>query len=474
MNNHYFSKNLDQFIDPDALAIFEFKSLYYSISTNEKISLLKDIQEANEELPQEIIEIVLNDQDVRCRQWLAKNGKFFKTTPDIINLRNKFLNDADEGVRAGVCENHNFGWADWPDINFFNNCSEILKLAIMRRRYLPNELRESLFDYKDDQLKINISERANLIKVFLSKFRPTKEVKNKYHELDRPLVFSYAKEWEKISKWPDEYSWLKNIIYQKLDNSNDAKIVIFKISSNECKIAILEGSTVFETNCDELFKLAMEDPVNEVKYKAYSLAKWALIKNQFSKLLKQKDDQLFDALWENENVPRKEKLKIEPHIDYSEFDYIREELHKDYRFIENENRENGFEIVLIDDTAQKTLRFIGYAWGIVKELITITIILLVFDSAQDGFQRRVFAILIILFLTLSNFQITNGALLLQTISDLKSRLIHLFKVLKFSPTENEIEELVSLKKWARKMTVNFYTSSIFRSLYFLIALWNLV
>lgn len=118
-------------------------------------------------------------------------------------------------------------------------------------------------------------------------------------------------------------------------------------------------------------------------------------------------------------------------------------------------------------------RWLGYAWTVVVNLITIGVVLAIYGKVYESFEIIVVSILILIYLSFQGFSMIYGQTIAATAFGLDTEFKRIRKLLKDEPNRYEKEEIQEAKKKVDKATIKMYINAAFLFIIYLIALFQL-
>ena len=118
-------------------------------------------------------------------------------------------------------------------------------------------------------------------------------------------------------------------------------------------------------------------------------------------------------------------------------------------------------------------RWLGYAWTIIVNLITIGVVLAIYGKVYESFEIIVVSILILIYLSFQGFSMIYGQTITATAFGLDTEFKRIRKLLKDEPNRDEREEIQEAKKKVDKATIKMYINAAFLFIIYLIALFHL-
>jgi|GEM_PF-1794735 len=115
----------------------------------------------------------------------------------------------------------------------------------------------------------------------------------------------------------------------------------------------------------------------------------------------------------------------------------------------------------------------GYAWTVIINLITIGVVLAIYDSVYASFETIVVSLLILIYLSSQSFSMIYGKTTSATAFALDSEFKRIRRLLKDEPDEYEMEEIQEAKKKVDKGMIKMYINGGFIFIIYLIALVHL-
>ena len=148
----------------DAYILEELKRQYEYSDTKGRIRLLRKMYRRYSPPPDILALLAIEDPSTEVRQWIARFGSSLNQ-----NMRDRLESDPDPFVRACLRENprpYLYRWEIWR--KEFDRATHLERLGLVRNPLVGAELIEPLFDPNDQQLKITMEERKELIVAFLT------------------------------------------------------------------------------------------------------------------------------------------------------------------------------------------------------------------------------------------------------------------------------------------------------------------
>jgi hypothetical protein len=194
----------------------------------------------------------LEDPQVYVRQWIARHST-------LGDLTNSLRIDLDPFVRAACLENPRGHGPRGALTALFRKGSHLERLALVRNPNIDLEVIEKIFDPDEQELGIDLKQRGELGRAFLTNEKALARVARdaciKGHEpfgsyipYATPRAEHFLQTiWALASKWPVE-SWIPDWIYQHVPAPDDTKAEIYqRCSEVELRQTILYSCT----ECDE-------------------------------------------------------------------------------------------------------------------------------------------------------------------------------------------------------------------------------
>jgi predicted nucleic acid-binding Zn ribbon protein len=119
-------------------------------------------------------------------------------------------------------------------------------------------------------------------------------------------------------------------------------------------------------------------------------------------------------------------------------------------------------------------KWASYAWTVVVNLITIGVVLAIYDSVYASFETIVVSLLILIYLSFQSFSMIYGKTTTETVFALDIEFKRIRKLLKDEPDEYEMEEIQEAKKKVDKGMIKMYINAGFIFIIYLIALVHLL
>lgn len=114
-----------------------------------------------------------------------------------------------------------------------------------------------------------------------------------------------------------------------------------------------------------------------------------------------------------------------------------------------------------------------YAWTVIINLITIGVVLAIYDNVYASFEIIVVSLLILIYLSFQSFSMVYGKAATETVFAIHGEFKRIRKLLKDDPDEYEVEEIQETKKKADKAMIKMYINTAFLFIIYLIALFQL-
>ncbi|MCX6792910.1 MAG: hypothetical protein NTY12_02700 [Candidatus Falkowbacteria bacterium] len=134
------------------------------------------------------------------------------------------------------------------------------------------------------------------------------------------------------------------------------------------------------------------------------------------------------------------------------------------------------EIVASEDSdaiKKNPWRWLGYTWTIIINLITIGVVLAIYDKVYANFEIIVVSILILIYLSLQSFSMIYGRTIWQTALGLDVEFKRIRKLLKNEPNKDEKDEMQEAKKTVNEAMIKMYINAAFLFIIYLITLLHL-
>jgi pheromone shutdown protein TraB len=119
------------------------------------------------------------------------------------------------------------------------------------------------------------------------------------------------------------------------------------------------------------------------------------------------------------------------------------------------------------------MRWLGYAWTVIVNLITIGVVLAIYGKVSADFEVIVVSILILTYLSIQSFSMIYGKTITATAFGLDNEFKRLRKLLKDEPRNDELEEIKEAKKKVDNSMIKMYINAGFLFIIYLIALFHL-
>lgn len=118
-------------------------------------------------------------------------------------------------------------------------------------------------------------------------------------------------------------------------------------------------------------------------------------------------------------------------------------------------------------------KWLSYTWTIIVNLITIGVVLAIYDSVYASFETIVVSLLIFIYLSFRGFLILYGKTIAETAFALDGEFKRIRRLLKDELDDSETEEVQEAKKKVDKSIVKMYINAVFLFIIYLITLFQL-
>lgn len=118
-------------------------------------------------------------------------------------------------------------------------------------------------------------------------------------------------------------------------------------------------------------------------------------------------------------------------------------------------------------------KWLGYIWTVIVNLITIGVVIAIYDNVYGNFETIVVSLLILIYLGFQSFSMIYGKTTAETAFALDGEFKRIRRLLKDEPDEYEAEEIQEAKKKVDKAMVKMYINAAFLFIIYLIALFSL-
>ena len=118
------------------------------------------------------------------------------------------------------------------------------------------------------------------------------------------------------------------------------------------------------------------------------------------------------------------------------------------------------------------LRWARYLWAVIVNLVTIGVVLAIYDNVHGSFEIIVISILILIYLSVQSFSMIYGPTITTTALGLDTELKRIRKLLKDKPNKDE-EEIQGVKNEVDRAVIKIRINAGFFFIIYLIALFNL-
>jgi len=238
---------LSRYSVADEYVVEELRREYQTSDAKGRIRLLKRLNDITSATGRDIIRMAVEDPHAQVRQWIARYGSLSD------DAKEKLRSDSDPFVKACCLENPS--WHRQLLTMMFPNVSHLERLALVRNPRIDIELIEKIFDPKEQDLGIDLRERGELARAFLTNrnalARIVRDACIKASEPARDYL-PYAtpraeqflhKIWTLASKWPQD-SWIPDWIYEHVPAPDNTKAEIYqKCSEADLRQTILRSCT---------------------------------------------------------------------------------------------------------------------------------------------------------------------------------------------------------------------------------------
>ena len=118
-------------------------------------------------------------------------------------------------------------------------------------------------------------------------------------------------------------------------------------------------------------------------------------------------------------------------------------------------------------------KWLSYLWTVLVNLITLGVVVAIYDAILSSFEIIVVSLLILIYLSVQSFTMSYGKITVETAFGLDEEFKRIRKLLKNEPTRDEIDGLKETKKKVGKEMVKTYINAAFIVIIYLITLVNL-
>lgn len=127
---------------------------------------------------------------------------------------------------------------------------------------------------------------------------------------------------------------------------------------------------------------------------------------------------------------------------------------------------------------KKVWNSFGYIWTVIVNIITVFVVVSIYDSLYDDFEIIVVSLLILIYLSIQTFIMTYGNILIKNAFSLNSEFNRIRKLIQnnedYEYEENlEKEDIEEAHKKTNKAEIKMYINAGFAFIIYLIALYNL-
>lgn len=116
------------------------------------------------------------------------------------------------------------------------------------------------------------------------------------------------------------------------------------------------------------------------------------------------------------------------------------------------------------------LKWFGYAWNVIINLISVFVVLAIYNKVYEDFETIVVSLLVLIYLSIQGFLIAYSKTTTDVAFALDTEFKQIRKLLNNEPDEYEKEDLQEAKKKVGKANVKMYINAAFLSIIYLIAL----
>lgn len=283
---------LSRYSVTDEYVLEELRREYQMADAKGRIRLLKRLYKSGITPPFEVMLSAVEDPNVEVRQWIARNGKSldrrgFRLVNDELvpepperNLIERLKNDPDPFVRACLLENPHASDGDeawWMER--FREATHLERLALVRNPEVHRALSfrgsllEMIFDPEDKELGINLEERTELARAFLTNEKALAQIAVPLMDPSaEALAHRFSRTiWNLALNWPadgigaprDKIPWL---VYEHVPARDEIKAEIYqKIDEPVLRRVILESCTRL---AEKTLKLGIKDDDDTCRFLA--------------------------------------------------------------------------------------------------------------------------------------------------------------------------------------------------------------
>ncbi len=139
----------------------------------------------------------------------------------------------------------------------------------------------------------------------------------------------------------------------------------------------------------------------------------------------------------------------------------------------NKKEGNSVKDESIKEEKKDVLKWFGYLWTVVTNIITVGVVLGIYGQVYQNFEVIVVSILILIYLSFQSFSMTCGKTTVQTAFGLDTEFKRIRKLLKNEPSRDEVEGMKEARKTIDKAIVKMYINAGFIFIIYLITLAHL-
>ena len=159
-------------------------------------------------------------------------------------------------------------------------------------------------------------------------------------------------------------------------------------------------------------------------------------------------------------------------VDASDFDDLPEWT--------DEQLDKGIEQTVGQLRYQNVWRYWRYAWTVIVNIIVLFVVLSIFQVAQSSFERVVFALLVMIYISICNFLATGGKSTLESNAGLWRQLLKIEQKVVTKDDHMELREINNAQTYLdsteanlRPVFIRYWINSSFNLIFVILALYNL-
>jgi predicted nucleic acid-binding Zn ribbon protein len=131
-----------------------------------------------------------------------------------------------------------------------------------------------------------------------------------------------------------------------------------------------------------------------------------------------------------------------------------------------------------EEQKNDSLKWVGYTWTVIVNLVTLGVVVGIYNSIYNSFEIITVSILIIIYLSIQTFAMTYGNATIESLFSTHAEFERIRKILNKNnenedDEELEKEELKEAREKVNKAKIKMYINSAFIFILYIIAVWHI-